>query len=488
MQAAVSTATAKPGDDPNDLSAQCPACSLHELVTLTLYRDPNRGWQADNPRRPPGCEELQIDTCPVCFGVWFDQGELDVLGDAEVDPALLKTLVGQSADRLCPRGHGFMNEHQLPGLLRTPIDRCPTCRGLWIDGYERHQLAHSSTSEGQEDIKLKVAKRGFIWAAQLLLQLPVEVENPARSTPWVVYCLSALMFGLFMLSVLGVLYFDDYALSPRELGQSPTEMVHLATHLFFHAGWMHLLGNLYFLYVFGDNIEHLFGTRRFVGLLALAGIGGALVHSVVTGSPDTLLVGASGSIAGVMAAYLWSFPRAKLLQVIPIVFIQLKIPAWLYLTAWFGFQVAISMSSDQVELAWADHVGGFLIGAMITPWVLRLRRREVATRVRFPSAACVLGEYARKSRRTVSDVIAGKRPSEHLTVAPSAWVDPVTNKVQSGAAVAPVARADDTRSPARAVSTELLRPGQIGGRESIAEAARRAQESLAQGRTDELER
>jgi len=436
---------------------------LHEVVPLQLYRDSKRGWQAVNPRRRPTGEVLQIDTCPVCFGVWFDQGELDVLGDAEVDPALLRTLVGQSADRLCPRGHGFMNEHGLPGLLRTPIDRCPTCRGIWIDGYERHQLAHSSTREGQEDLTLKVAKRGFIWAAQLLLQLPVEVENPARGTPWVVYTLCTLMIGLFLLTVIGVLYFDDYALKPGALGSRTQELVHLCTHMFFHAGWMHLIGNLYFLYTFGDNIEHLFGTRRFVGLLLLAGVGGALVHSFVTGSPDTLLVGASGAVAGVMAAYLWSFPRAKLLQVIPIVFIQLKIPAWLYLTAWVGFQVVVAMSSDRFELAWADHVGGFLLGALMTPWVLRMRRREVAKQVRFPSAACVLGDYARKKRQPMGESTAAPSPAVRATVTET--VLPVVTRAIPKPSTAVKADGEQLRRPAeRAMS----------GNHAVAEAARQA--------------
>ncbi len=378
------------------LSAQGPACSLHALVPVHLVADRSQRWR-QAPHPVPG--GMTIDACPVCFGVWLDAGEIDALGDAEIDPAFLKTLVGQSANRICPRGHGFMSEHLLPGLLRTPIDRCPRCKGLWLDGHERRALARSSTREGQEDRAVMLARRGLIWAAQLLTHLPIEVENPARGTPWAVYGLCALLVCMYILSVEGVVYAREWAMVTEHLAREPGRAYTLFTHAFFHADWFHLLGNLYFLYVFGDNVEHLFGRRRFVLLYVGATLFGGLLQALLGRSAGTPVVGASGAIAGVTAAYLWSFPRARLLQTIPIVYVQVKIPAWAYLGVWIGFQAVMAFYSDAIQMAWFAHLGGFVVGLAVTPWVLRRRRREVAAQVRFKSAAAIFGRLPAPRRR-----------------------------------------------------------------------------------------
>jgi membrane associated rhomboid family serine protease len=99
----------------------------------------------------------------------------------------------------------------------------------------------------------------------------------------------------------------------------------------------------------------------------------------------TPVVGASGSIAGIMAAYLWSFPRAKLFQTI--FFVQLKIPAWVYLGAWVALQLVMGFFTAKVQFAWFAHLGGFLFGLVLTPLVLRWRRRQVAREVAVPAAA-----------------------------------------------------------------------------------------------------
>ncbi|MBK7829811.1 rhomboid family intramembrane serine protease [Nannocystis sp.] len=378
------------------LSAQCPACSLHALVPVHLRSDRPHHWR-QTPQ--PVAGGMTLDTCPVCFGVWLDAGEIDALGDAEIDPAFLKTLVGQSANRMCPRGHGFMMEHLLPGLLRTPIDRCPRCKGLWLDGYERHALARSSTREGQEDQAVQLARRGLIWAAQLLTHLPIEVENPARGTPWAVYGLCALLVGMYILSVEGVLFAREWAMVAGQVVREPIHAYTLFTHAFFHADWFHLLGNLYFLYVFGDNVEHLFGRRRFLLLFVGGALVGGVLQLLLSRATAAPVIGASGAIAGVTAAYLWIFPRARLLQTIPFIYIQVKIPAWVYLGVWIGFQAVMAFFSDAIQFAWFSHLGGFLHGLVLTPWVLRWRRKQVAAQVRFKSAAAIFGRLPKPRPR-----------------------------------------------------------------------------------------
>ncbi|PCC72616.1 Membrane associated serine protease, rhomboid family [Nannocystis exedens] len=378
------------------LSAQCPACSLHALVAVHLRRGPSGRWRQLGAREQPVSGDMTLDTCPICFGVWLDQGELDQLGDADVDPAFLKTMVGRSAGRMCPRGHGFMNEHLLPGMLRTPVDRCPRCRGLWLDGDERHALARSSTPSGQEDPKVQLAKRGVLWAAQVLTQLPIEVDNPRRGIPWVVLGLGVLLLGCYVASVLGLVYAREYALVAGEVLAAPRGGYTVLTHGLFHADWFHLLFNLYFLYVFGRNVEHVFGRRRFLLLYFGAGLFGGLLQLLLTSATATPVIGASGAIAGVCGAYLVIFPRARLLQTLPLVYVQLKIPAWIYLGAWVGFQAAMAIFSEAQQFAWFSHLGGFALGAALAPPVLRSVCREVGETVRVKSAAAIFGKVPRR--------------------------------------------------------------------------------------------
>ena len=159
----------------------------------------------------------------------------------------------------------------------------------------------------------------------------------------------------------------------------------IGTYMFLHGTWLHILGNAYFLYTFGDNVEHLFGRARFIAFFLGAGLVGGLTHLLLTKSTALPVVGASGCIAGVLGAYLWAFPRQKLFQVI--LWIQVKIPAWVYLGVWVVFHILMAKYGGKSarDTAWWAHLGGFLTGIACTPWVLRWRRREVARRVKVPA-------------------------------------------------------------------------------------------------------
>lgn len=346
--------------------------------------------QIDKPgwfrrKRLSGQTDVQIDACSVCFGAWFDPGELDILaGELEGVEAVL-TADTHPCDRPCPHGHGPMQEHELPGVIKTPVDRCEHCGGIWLDGHERRKLAKATTSEGQGTATQRWLKRGAIWAAQVLTHLPVEVENPARTTPWVVFGLLIAFAAVFTAQELGDIDTYYYGLIPgrlREQGDTYT----LGAYMFLHGSWPHLLANAYFLYTFGDNIEYLFGKVRFALFFAAAGLAAALVHAQLTTKTGTVVVGASGAIAGVLAAYLWAFPRQRLFQVI--LWVQIKIPVWVYLLVWVGFHVVMGLfgtGKGAQGVAWFAHLGGFAVGLAVTPLLLRLRRAEIAKRVRVPA-------------------------------------------------------------------------------------------------------
>jgi membrane associated rhomboid family serine protease len=378
---------------------------MHELVPMCLKFSDGLWKQVED-----GTHMVQIDACPTCNGAWFDAGELDLLagGEANIESAFEEG--DRDSRRTCPRGCGLMREHCLPRKqLRTPLDRCPECLGLWLDGQERYKLAKSTTKEGQQKATKRWARRGAIWVAQLLTQLPVEVENPARGTPWVVFSLIAILAITYGFQMLG---FIDLADCQPGFGGEPVGEVCLApvagpfrdqwdrmgfgslgqgqgytvlTHMFLHGGIGHLLGNLYFLYTFGDNVEHLFGHKRFLAFFVLAGLMGGLLELALTRSTMTPIVGASGGIAGIMAAYMLCFPKNKLFQVI--LFVQVKLPAWVYLFFWVGFQAVMGVfQRGDVHTAWWAHVGGFVFGLALTPLIKAWRRREVAAAVKVPAA------------------------------------------------------------------------------------------------------
>jgi membrane associated rhomboid family serine protease/Zn-finger nucleic acid-binding protein len=385
----VASSPAGPVEPP--ISAQCPSCGLHELVPVQLGRRSDGNWtQLSRPSllnrvRPVTTTlRVQIDVCPVCMGAWFDHGELDTLSGTLEDVRAVLAPEERPSTRPCPHGHGPLVEQSLPGVITTPVDRCRTCEGFWLDGHERRKLAKATTSEGQGTKTERWLKRGAIWAAQVLTHLPVEVDNPARGTPWVVFSLLAVLFAIFLLQVQGTVDTYTWGLVAGRV-KHEGDWWTVASYMLLHGSWVHILGNAYFLYTFGDNVEHLFGRARFVLFFVAAGLVGGVAHLLLTRATALPVVGASGCIAGVLGAYLWAFPRQHLFQVI--LWIQVKIPAWVYLFVWVGFHLLMANFGGEksVGTAWWAHLGGFVVGLAVTPWVLQVRRREIAKRVRVPA-------------------------------------------------------------------------------------------------------
>ena len=147
----------------------------------------------------------------------------------------------------------------------------------------------------------------------------------------------------------------------------------LLTSMFLHGGWLHLLGNMLFLWVFGRNLEDLIGGGRFLVFYLLCGLAAAVVHVIANPYSRMPTIGASGAIAGVMGAYLIKFPRARILTLIPIVFFftTLEIPAAFLLVWWFAIQFFSGFGSLGATdytgggIAWFAHVGGFVAGMLL---------------------------------------------------------------------------------------------------------------------------
>jgi len=145
----------------------------------------------------------------------------------------------------------------------------------------------------------------------------------------------------------------------------------MLTSMFLHGGWMHLLGNMWFLWIFGDNIEDILGSAKFLLFYLACGCGAALAQ--VAANPDSriAMVGASGAIAGVMGAYMVKFPHSRILSLVTVIFFftTIEVPAWLMLIWWFFIQffngvgtIGRSHVSEGGGVAFLAHVGGFVAG------------------------------------------------------------------------------------------------------------------------------
>jgi membrane associated rhomboid family serine protease len=162
-----------------------------------------------------------------------------------------------------------------------------------------------------------------------------------------------------------------------------SQVSHLLTSMFLHGSWMHLLGNMWFLWLFGDNVEDSMTRPRFVGFYLLCGLAAALAQVVASPSSGVPMVGASGAIGGVMGAYLVLYPRVRVFALLPLGFFltSVALPAWMMLVYWIGLQVlsgfaSIGRSGGGVAF-WA-HVGGFLAGVILVK--LFARRDRIAAR------------------------------------------------------------------------------------------------------------
>ncbi len=366
----------------------CPRCK--EPLHATLEQTPSG--------------RVEIDRCAACHGVWFDAGELAMLaqlGNSEAFALQSPLLAGDDASVPCPRHPELrMLERQLlPTKARIvplggddsgplTIDQCPTCHGLWFDGGELDQLAKSLRDSRLAPFLADPAVMdrpgsAWRWIFMLLTGLPVEQWQPRLRRPLSVLTLIALCAVVFLWQ-LGApghdMLADQYGLVPSRILQSGPWP--LLLHMFMHGNLLHILGNMYFLWVFGDNVEDRLGPLRFMYLYFAAGFGAALCHAVLTNRPDIPAVGASGAVAGIMAAYVVLFPQARVVSMI--MFFSVRWQTSTYLLVWLGYQV-LGASLGIPGIAWWAHIGGFIVGYLVArPYRLGIAEPKAANEVAWP--------------------------------------------------------------------------------------------------------
>ncbi len=212
---------------------------------------------------------------------------------------------------------------------------------------------------------------------------PIRDHNPSNRTPFVTWALIAINVVVFLTyfpqasgnPAALLAFYSEWALIPAEIDQSARG---LFTHMFLHGGWMHLILNMLFLYVFGDNLEELLGHVGFLIFYLASGVAAGFAQMASDPGSTIPMVGASGAIAGVMGGYLLMFPRARIdILVFLLIFIRIfTLPAWIMLGLWFGLQLingAASAAATGGGVAYWAHAGGFAAGLLflIPVWLRR---------------------------------------------------------------------------------------------------------------------
>ena len=220
--------------------------------------------------------------------------------------------------------------------------------------------------------------------------IPIRDDNPTKRFPLVTAALlvanvAAFAYEVSLSDAEFIAFVNTWAVTPADVAAapfSPRVLITLMTAMFLHAGWLHLGGNMLYLWIFGNNVEDTLGRLKFLAFYLASGIAATCAHIVVSGPSEIPLLGASGAVAGVLGAYLLLFPKAHVMVVIPVFFIieLARVPAAFVIGFWFLLQViqgigAISPAASG-GVAWWAHVGGFAAGlVLVLPAWLGNRKR-----------------------------------------------------------------------------------------------------------------
>jgi membrane associated rhomboid family serine protease len=227
--------------------------------------------------------------------------------------------------------------------------------------------------------------------------IPLNDLNPRRSFPVMTLLLIAANVAVFVHQITlpaaaGDAFVKTYALTPSHIqlaleGHRYTAFqafLPLFTCMFLHGGFLHIIGNMWFLWIFGDNVEDQFGPFGFLLFYLVCGLGSGATQVLFSWGSHVPSLGASGAISGVLGAYIVFFPRSRILTLIPllIIFFTARISAWVFIGIWFLLNFLSGISSlgaiNTGGVAWWAHVGGFLLGVLIAG-IARLTGRSASS-------------------------------------------------------------------------------------------------------------
>lgn len=221
--------------------------------------------------------------------------------------------------------------------------------------------------------------------------IPLKDDNPTRTYPYITLSLVAINVAVYIwemllpeearddliyrMAVIPVMFSDP---QPFGFDSLIYNSMTLVTAMFLHAGLLHLLGNVLYLWIFGNNVEDVMGHGRFAGFYFACGIAGSLAQIAIDPRSDVPMIGASGAIAGVLGAYLVQFPTARVVTLIFVVFIVriVRVPALILLGVWLLIQLLNAGGLSTGGVAWFAHIGGFTAGLTLIVFFRRRRPRD----------------------------------------------------------------------------------------------------------------
>lgn len=309
----------------------------------------------------------EVDSCARCGGLWFEKGDLDRLiaeRCERTDSADYVANLGaplKPSKRRCPDCRKFLQKFHLLPDYHLDIEVCRSCDGAWVEQATVSRVVKSAAIKtALNDINGKTSWK--TWVFQMLTRVPVEYNVKPRRTPWVTWglilvnTLIFLSYGLDYQTTNWVI--RHFAIAPADI-QAGEQWWTFITATFLHGGFLHLLGNMYFLWLTGDNLEDALGHWRFLGLYIVCGILAGAVSVLANLGSGIPSVGASGAIAGLFGMYLFWFPRARLTFMVAVWQVKMAV-AW-YFAIWLGLNFLGMLAGEQGVDYWA-HIGGFVVG------------------------------------------------------------------------------------------------------------------------------
>jgi len=341
----------------------------------------------------------EVDICPKCQGVWLDSGEIvlfikELTESSEISPRTphlfkppdVKTVhTLNEPDKLCPRCNKTLQKFNYAYDSNIFLDKCPLCQGIWLDGGEAESIArylkddprvtqiYKEFVKSDEDLNdlvelgktLKEAiNPAFLWLPKIVI--PLYDDNPRQRFPLVTLLIVLLNILIYITCALqrkdARLFIERFALVPKHFFG-----IGLFTSMFLHSGLIHLLGNMFFLWIFGDNVEDRFTRGGYLIFYLMCGLAASALFSIMHSEATLTAIGASGAISGIMGAYFVFYPKVKIKTFF--IYKIIRVPVYIYLGAWFLLQLLYASIYRSLGfiggIAWFAHIGGFVFGGVV---------------------------------------------------------------------------------------------------------------------------
>lgn len=310
------------------------------------------------------------------------------INENETPPAFALSDNTEPKDHLCPKDGSKMRRFNYAFSSDIPIDQCEVCGAVWLDAHELKDVRKHLTELENDTLDAAVAELALantrserLTGTDLALvliapyfALPYADTKPNHKVRWATLSLIVLNCVVFTLLVFPrgekelETLFSLFAFSPAYAFE-PTMFFRYLSSMFLHGSWLHLIGNMMFLWVFGNELEKELSLPLYVSSYLVSGVVASIAFTA-TASPTALAVGASGAISGLMGLYLVIHPKMKLkiFYFIPaiqlrIVTGRLRVPAWWYIVVWFVLQFVYQLVfGDSSNVAYSAHLGGFIAG------------------------------------------------------------------------------------------------------------------------------